>query len=325
MMDQGKHRADARVGAVRAFNRFWTQQIGVLSSGLLQTPYSLTEARVLFELAQRPTTEVTELRRGLGLDGGYLSRILAAFKKNKLVASEPSPTDARRQLARLTAKGRRVFEELDLRSAAEVRALLAPLGDGEQRRLVDAMRAVERAFQPGAAPPQTVVLRPPGPGDLGWVVERHGALYAEEYAWDDTFEALVARIVAEYVERRDPRKDAAWIAEVDGERAGCIFCVRKDDRTAQLRLLLTEPRARGRGVGSRLVDECIRFARRAGYARMVLWTNHPLVAARKIYERAGFRLTKEEAHRSFGHDLVGQSFALDLSARAPARGVRRRG
>jgi DNA-binding MarR family transcriptional regulator/GNAT superfamily N-acetyltransferase len=311
MVDESKNAREERVSAVRAFNRFWTQQIGVLGAGLLQTPYSLTEARVLFELAQRPTTEVAELRLGLELDAGYLSRILKQFKEDKLVAAEPSPVDARRQLVRLTAKGRRIFEKLDARSSAEVQAMLARLGEEGQGALLRAMRSVERAFETSGAP-RTVLLRSLAPGDLGWVVERHGALYAAEYGWDDTFEGLVAKIVAEYVERRDARKDAAWIAEVDGERAGCIFCVRKDDETAQLRLLLTEPRARGCGVGSRLVDECVRFARRAKYKRIVLWTNHPLVAARKIYERAGFRLTREEKHHSFGHDLVGQSFSMDL-------------
>ena len=306
---------DERVEAIRAFNRFWTKRIGVLGAGLLATPYSLTEARVLFELAQRGATEVADLRRALDLDAGYVSRILASFKSSKLVATEPSPADARKQIVRLTAKGERAFASLDARSATEVAGMLAGLTDEEQRRLVGAMESV-RCVLGGVPRRSTVVLRPLGPGDLGWVVERHGALYAQEHGWDDTFEALVARVVADYVERRDPRKDNAWIAEVDGERAGCIFCVKKDAKTAQLRLLLTEPRARGLGIGTSLVEECIRFARRAGYAKMVLWTNHPLVAARRIYERAGFALVKEDAHRSFGHDLVGQTFELDLSAGA---------
>jgi DNA-binding MarR family transcriptional regulator/GNAT superfamily N-acetyltransferase len=302
---------EERVNTVRAFNRFWTKEIGVLGSSFLQTPYSLTEARVIFELAQKQATEVADLRRRLELDAGYLSRILGQFKTSKLITAEASESDARRQIVRLTNKGRRVFEDLNARSAQEVRTILGRLTEDDQRRLVGAMTSMRRVLD-GPKASRSYVLRPLGPGDLGWVVQRHGALYAQEYRWDETFEALVARIVADYVEQRDPRKDNAWIAEVDDEPVGCVFCVKKDAQVAQLRLLLMEPRARGMGIGTRLVDECIRFARRAGYKRMVLWTNHPLRAARRIYERAGFKLVAEEKHRSFGHDLVGQSFSLTL-------------
>lgn len=314
--------AEDRVNAVRTFNRFWTKQIGVLGSSLLHTEYSLTEARVLFELAQKDSTEVANLRRELDLDPGYMSRILAQFKAAKLVTTDVSEADARRQVVKLTRKGRRAFEVLNARSTEEVRAILGKLAEGDQQRLVGAMAVIRRVLD-GAAAPRTCVLRPLRPGDLGWVVQRHGALYAQEYQWDETFEALVARILADYVEQRDPRKDNAWIAEVDREPAGCVFCVRKDADIAQLRLLLTEPRARGLGVGTQLVEECIRFACHAGYTRMVLWTNHPLRAARRIYERAGFQLVAEERHHSFGHDLVGQSFELTLTGLADGDAVAR--
>ena len=300
-----------QVDAVRAFNRFWTREIGVLGSGFLRTHYSLTEARVLFELGQREATEVADLRRSLELDAGYLSRMLGRFRASKLVTAEASEADARRQVVRLTARGRRAAKLLNERSAREIGSILEKLPSDDRRRLVGAMGSIRRALE-GQARPASCVLRPPGPGDLGWVVQRHGALYAAEYGWNEEFEALVAKIVAEYVERRDARWDSAWIAEIDGEPAGCVFCVKKDARVAQLRLLLTEPRARGAGVGTRLVDECVRFARRAGYERLTLWTNHPLQAARRLYERAGFELVEEKRHRSFGHDLVGQTFALSL-------------
>jgi DNA-binding MarR family transcriptional regulator/GNAT superfamily N-acetyltransferase len=306
-----------RVDAVRGFNRFWTRQIGALGSSHLETPYSLTEARVIFELAQRGSTEVADLRRDLELDAGYLSRILAQFKASKLITAEASESDARRQIVRLTAKGRRAFDDLNARAAEETSTVLGKLTEEEQRRIVGAMAAIRSVLEaPAGSRSSACVLRPPGPGDLGWVVQRHGALYAQEYRWDETFEALVARIVSDYVERRDPKKDNAWIAEVDGEPVGCVFCVRKSAKVAQLRLLLMEPRARGMGIGARLVDACVRFARLAGYEQMVLWTNHPLRAARRLYERAGFELVGEEKHHSFGHDLVGQNFALDLRGKA---------
>jgi DNA-binding MarR family transcriptional regulator/GNAT superfamily N-acetyltransferase len=301
----------AEVAAIREFNRYYTARIGMLGEGLLHTPYSLTEARVVFELAQREASEVTELRRILGLDAGYLSRILARFERDGLATRERSPADARRQVVRLTEAGRSVFQLLDTRSAEVIRELVAPATGEERRRLVAAMTAIRTILEP---PPRGggVVLRPPRPGDFGWVVHRHGQLYAEEYGWDETFEALVARIVADFVEHRDPLRESAWIAEVDGRPVGCVFCMRKEDTVAQLRLLLVEPSARGMGVGAGLVEQCLDFARQAGYARIVLWTNDVLTQARRIYERAGFVLEAEEPHRSFGHDLVGQTWAHAL-------------
>jgi len=296
-----------RVAAVRAFNRFYTTVIGVLREGLLRTPYSLTEARVIFELAQREATEVPDLRRVLDVDAGYLSRILAQFETDGLVRRERSSSDGRRQVIHLTDAGRAVFSMLDARSAEEICRLLSGLTEEDQRRLVAAMETIRQVLE-DAPPLDAFVLRPPEPGDYGWVVHRHGVLYAQEYGWDETFEALVAQIVADYVVHRDPRRERAWIAEVDGESVGCVFCVQKEEKVAQLRLLLVDPRARGMGIGTRLVEECIRFARRAGYEQMMLWTNDVLEQARHIYERVGFELVEEEKHHSFGHDLIGQNW-----------------
>ena len=297
-----------RVAAVRAFNRFYTHLIGVVSEGLLETPYSLTEARVIFELAQRDVAEVAVLRRSLDLDAGYLSRILSRFEADGLVRRDRSPDDGRRQVAGLTDRGRTVYRDLDGRSGGQIGRILSGLPEDDQRRLIGAMGAIEGIL--GERPrPEMYVLRAFGPGDFGWVVQRHGALYAAEYGWDATFEALVARVVADYIESGD---GDAWIAEVDGEPAGCVFCVRKSERVAQLRLLLVEPSARGLGIGGRLVEECVRFARRSGDDELVLWTNDVLGAARRIYQRAGFELVEEGPHHSFGHDLVEQTWRLKL-------------
>ncbi len=300
------------INTVRAFNRFWTERIGLLQAGLLDTPYSLTEARVLFELGQRAPVDVAELRRTLALDSGYLSRIIGRFKADGLVVTQSSPHDGRRQVIELTARGREICADLGARSADQIAALLGPLADEDRRRLLAAMSTIRDVID-AASPVQPSVIRALRSGDLGWVVARHGAVYAEEYAWDQTFEALVARIVADYVDHHVAGRENAWIAELDGEAVGCVFCVRRDEETAQLRLLLVEPKARGFGIGSRLVDECIRFARGAGYDRMVLWTNDVLVSARRIYEADGFELVESEPHHSFGHDLVGQTWqrALD--------------
>jgi DNA-binding MarR family transcriptional regulator/GNAT superfamily N-acetyltransferase len=303
------------VDDVRGFNRFYTRVLGLLRPDLAGSAFGLTEARVLFELAHRDDLAVTELRRDLDLDAGYLSRILSGFTASGLVAREKSEADGRRQIVRLTEDGRRAFDELDRLQASAIDTLLEPL-DGRQRsQLVGAMGRIRRMLGPKGGR-GGVVLRPPEPGDLGWVIERHGSRYAHEYGWDATFEALVARIVADFAERRDSRREAAWIAELDGERVGCVFCTAGEDPanpdTAQLRLLLVEPSARGTGVGTRLVDECLRFARRAGYRRITLWTNDVLLAARRIYERAGFRCDRREPHHSFGHDLVGEYWSRDL-------------
>jgi len=302
---------EARVPVVRRFSRLYTDALGLLSSRLLETPYSLTEARVIFELAQAERTELRDLRASLDLDAGYLSRIVGRFEASGIVVRERSTSDARRQVIRLTEEGSQAFALLDRRSAEQVRAMLSELSDDQQHRLVGAMKTIEAILAP-ASLPRTVVLRLPRSGDFGWVVERHGAVYADEYGFDATFESLVARIIVEYVEHANPDRQAAWIAEVHGERVGCVFCMRETERVARLRLLLVEPTARGLGIGARLVDECITFARRAGYERITLWTNDVLHAARHIYERAGFQLLKEEAHHSFGQDLVGQDWELTL-------------
>ncbi|HEY8112499.1 MAG TPA: helix-turn-helix domain-containing GNAT family N-acetyltransferase [Actinomycetes bacterium] len=299
------------VTTVREFNRFYTRVIGVLDEGLLDTPYTLTEARVIFELAQGEQVEVVTLRRRLGLDPGYLSRILSRYESDGLIIRSRSTSDARRQVVRLTAAGRSAYKTLDERSARQIEAVLEGLAGEEQRRLLDAMATV-RDVLGDSRRERRVMLRPLRIGDLGWVVGRHGVVYAEEYGWDQSFEALVARIVADFGQHHDPRRENAWIAEIDGEAVGCVFCVRKDDETAQLRILLVEPSARGFGVGTALVDACIEFARRAGYQKMVLWTNSVLEAARRIYERAGFKLLDEQPHHSYGHDLVSQWWVLDL-------------
>ncbi len=300
-----------QIAAVREFNRFYTNVAGLLREGLLDTPYSLTEARVLFELARTEEGEASHLRRWLDIDAGYLSRLLARFEADGLVARTRSTADGRRQVVRLTSAGRAVFTKLDARSSDQIRALLGRVPAGSRHRLTTAMTGIREVLDPGHQP-ASFVLRPPAPGDLGWVVSRHGALYAGEYGWDPSFEALVARIVADYAARADGQREACWIAEVNGGPAGCVFCMHKTDATAQLRLLLVEPHARGLGMGGRLVGECVSFARRAGYREIVLWTNDVLHAARRIYQRAGFQLVGSQPHHSFGHDLVAQDWQLPL-------------
>ena len=297
---------------VRRFNRFYTRQIGVLHEGLLQSPFSLAEARVLYELAHQADVTATELATRLGLDAGYLSRILRRFREKGLVERRPSPSDRRQHHLRLTDTGREAFAALDVRSHEEASALLSALPSEAQGRLVGAMQTVERLLGPEPDVTPTVLLRPHRPGDMGWTIERHAALYAEEYGWNAEFEALVADIAAAFLRDYKPEKERCWIAEVEGERVGCVFVVQRSADVAQLRMLLVEPQARGLGLGSRLVDECLAFARQAGYGRMMLWTNSVLHAARRLYERAGFRLTGEEPHHSFGHDLVGQTWERAL-------------
>jgi DNA-binding MarR family transcriptional regulator/GNAT superfamily N-acetyltransferase len=301
----------AHIHAVRRFNRCYTKILGMLAEGLVETPYSLTEARVLFELNQQDNTEVTELRRELDLDAGYLSRLLARFETDGLVTRGRSATDGRRQVIDLTETGRMAAKMLAERTNEQVGALLGRMSEDDQQKVVDAMETIRERLAP-APKSTTVVLRPPRPGDLGWIIQRNGAIYAQEYQWDASYEALVARIVADYAEKHDAAKEAVWIAEVDGERAGCVFCVRKDDATAKLRLLLVEPSARGQGVGARLVDECVRFATSSGYRTIELWTNSVLTSARRIYESRGFTLAETAPHHSFGQALVGETWRLDL-------------
>ena len=301
-----------RIETVRRFNRFYTRQIGVLQEHLLESPFSLTEARVLYELAHHDETTARTLGVDLQLDAGYLSRILKTFHKRGLVERAPSTTDGRQRLVRLTPRGRKAFAGLDGDSSRNVRALLRPLAEEAQARLIESMRTIETVLDATQAARTSYILRAPQPGDMGWVVQRHGALYAQEYSWDATFEALVAEIVATFIRQLDPKHERCWIAERDGLNVGCVFLVRKNRTVGQLRLLLVEPSARGLGIGARLVQECSRFARQVGYRRIVLWTNSVLHAARRIYQAAGYRLIEENHHHSFGKDLVGQTWELKL-------------
>ncbi|MFJ4102558.1 bifunctional helix-turn-helix transcriptional regulator/GNAT family N-acetyltransferase [Amycolatopsis japonica] len=306
------NRSADRVATVRAFNRLYTGVIGVLDEGPADAEYSLSEARVIFEIAQQDQTQVTDLRKRLDLDAGYASRLLARLEGRGLLTRERSDEDARRQIVRLTENGRKAFAVLDERSVGRIGSLLGRFGDDEQQRLLGAMDTITSLVGERAADP-TLVLRPPRPGDFGWVVHRHGALYSREYGWDERFEALVARVVAEYVDRRGDPRQAGWIAELDGERVGSIFCMPAEDGvTAKLRMLLLEPAARGRGVGKRLVSECVEFARASGYPAMELWTVSLLEAARAIYQKAGFQLVSEETITGFGYELTGQTWRLEL-------------
>jgi DNA-binding MarR family transcriptional regulator/GNAT superfamily N-acetyltransferase len=302
-----------RIAAVRTFNRSYTKFLDALNEHHLHTPFSLTEARVLYELDQRDETEVAVLRQATGLDAGYLSRLLGRLEEDGLVRRSRSGADARRQVVRLTNKGRDSFLVLDMKTAGHIRALLADLSDEEQLRLIEAMDLIRKRIDRPTSRPD-VTLRLPAPGDFGWVVERNGALYAAEYGFDSSYEALVAQIVADYLDKHDPDRERAWIAELDGERVGAIFCVRKDDTTAKLRLLHVEPSARGAGVGTVLVDECIRYARSVGYRAMELWTVSLLAPARRIYQRAGFTLVEEDTAQRFGRELTGQTWRLDLAS-----------
>ena len=303
---------DQRVADVRRFNRFYTRQIGLLQEGYLESPFSLSEVRVLYELAHRERPTAAELGRDLGLDPGYLSRILRGFQKRGLLKRTQSEDDGRQSHLALTPKGQAAFAPLDTRSRDEIGAMMGALPETEQQRLVQAMHAIEGIL--GAQPERKVpyLLRPHKPGDMGWVVHRHAALYAQEYGWDERFEALVAGIVKRFIERYDPKRERCWIAEINGEIVGSVFLVARSRTAAQLRLMLVEPKARGLGIGARLVDECVSFAREKGYRTMTLWTNSILLAARHIYKTAGFRLVHKERHHSFGHALVGETWDLEL-------------
>jgi DNA-binding MarR family transcriptional regulator/GNAT superfamily N-acetyltransferase len=329
---------DQRAQSLRAFNRFYTRRIGVLGEKVLDSPFSLAETRVLWELAHAPQkaegpdgpegpgTTASSLARTLGLDAGYLSRLLASLRRRGLVLAAADRTDRRRQHLRLSAAGKRAFAPLERRSQQQMSALLAPLSEAQQRELMAATQRVGALLGDGdkASAPSAVRLRPPVPGDMGWVISRHAALYAREYGWDWRFEALVARIAADFIDRFDATREACWIAERDGaggpERLGCVFLVQARSETtgevepgiAQLRMLLLEPAARGQGLGKRLVDECERFARERGYHRIRLWTNQVLAAARGIYQAAGYKLVASEKHTSFGKRLVGEIWELDL-------------
>lgn len=300
---------DSRIAAVRRFNRFYTREIGVLEQQLLESPFSLTEARVLFELANREGVTAKAVGDDLGLDPGYLSRILQAFAEKGLVTRKPDASDRRQFGLALTRKGHLAFGRLNNSSHENVRRMLERLRAGDEQRLIDAMVTIERLIG-GARPGAT--LRAHRPGDMGWVVKQHGLLYAREFGWDISFEGMVAGIAAEFLKNFDPKRERCWIAEIDGQQAGSVFLVKHSDEVAKLRLLLVDPSARGIGLGKRLVDECILFARDCGYRRITLWTQSMLLAARGIYEEAGFTRVASEPHCSFGHDLVGETWELVL-------------
>lgn len=301
---------DSEAAAVRGFNRFYTRQIGLLQDGLLDTRLSLTEARVLYELAQARETTATAIASALGLDHGYLSRILRRFDDEGFVARKASTQDGRQTLLTLTAAGRSAFATLDQRSQRQMKALLEAMPPDGRRRLVNAMSTIERLLNPTAAP--QIVLRPHRAGDMGWVLASHATCYATEHGWGGAFEALAADIVAQFLRNYDPARERCWIAEMDADPVGSAFVAIAGENTAKLRLLLVEQRARRFGIGRRLVDECIRFAREAGYRRMTLWTQSILVSARAIYERAGFRLLSQEPHCLFGRELIGETWELTL-------------
>jgi DNA-binding MarR family transcriptional regulator/N-acetylglutamate synthase-like GNAT family acetyltransferase len=303
---------DRRIADLRRFNRFYTQKIGVLVEGLLKSPFSLTEARVLYELAREEGLTAAGLGMQLALDPGYLSRILRSFERRGLIRRTPSQSDRRLGLLSLTAQGRAAFAPLDARSRDQVGAMLHDLPEDAQIRLVAAARTIERLLDPDSEDRALYLLRPHRPGDLGWVIQRHGALYAQEYGWDIQFEALVSEIVAKFIQTFDPRRECCWIAEKDGENVGSVLLVEEAETVAKLRLLLVEPEVRGSGIGARLVQECLRFARQAGYQTVRLWTNSVLVAARRLYEREGFRLIEAEPHYSFGRELIGETWELAL-------------
>ena len=301
-----------RIEAVKGFNRFYTQQIGVLQERLLRSPFSLAEGRLIYELAHRGKTTATELRTQLGLDAGYLSRLLQGLKERGLIDTQVSRADGRQNVLCLNEKGKKAFATIHVRSRNEIGGMLGKMSPSDQNRLVKAMDTIEELLGARPEPKAPYLLRPHQPGDMGWVVHRHGVIYSEEYRWDEQFEALVAGIVSKFIQKYDPQKERCWIAEKEGENVGSVFLVKRSKRIAKLRLLLVDPKARGLGIGSRLVEECIRFARQVGYRKIVLWTNHVLLAARHIYEKTGFRLVHEEPHQSFGHDLIGETWELVL-------------
>lgn len=300
----------ALIESAREFNRFYTNFLGLLNKAYLDTPFTLTDARVLFEIGAHDGVNAGALARDLQLDSAYLSRILKRFRAKNWLARSVARDDARRHLLALTAAGHRAFAPLEQRSRQRVRTMLSPLAPTRRQRVLDAMRAIERDLDDNDSAP--IVLRGHRPGDIGWVVQRHGELYAREYEWNEEFEALVADIAAKFIRDLDPDRERCWIAEREGVRLGCIFLVAQDKATAKLRLLLVEPEARGSGLGKRLIEECIAFSRAAGYRRIVLWTQSNLDAARHLYTNAGFRKTAEESHRSFGKDLVAETWTLKL-------------
>jgi DNA-binding MarR family transcriptional regulator/GNAT superfamily N-acetyltransferase len=305
---------DTRAETVRDFNRFYTRHVGALGSHL-GSEFSLTEARVLYELAHRENPTATEIGEALGLDRGYLSRTLRTFKRRGLVKTAPSPADRRQTLLSITPAGRKAYAPLNQKARALVAAALEPLSDGNQRRVLDAMRTIRGALgdvEAAGGRVEPYLLRNHRPGDIGWITHRHGVLYAQEYGWDERFEALVARVVADFVDQFDPERERCWVAERHGEIVGSIFVVKKSKNVAKLRLLYVEPSARGLGIGARLVDEVIRFSRQVGYKKILLWTQSDLTSARKIYKAKGFRIIAEEGHELFGTAATAETWELTL-------------
>jgi DNA-binding MarR family transcriptional regulator/GNAT superfamily N-acetyltransferase len=300
----------SQVAAVRAFSRFYTRKFGIIEPKLLDSPWTLQEARIIYEIAERQTCTATDLVRTLGLDAGYLSRTLQSLQRRQIVTRKSSKTDRRVTELALTARGRAAFAELDGRSREEIAGLLGTLETSGRAVVVNAMSTIEHTLEPAAQQPTGFLLRSHRPGDIGWIVSRHGALYAQEYGWDISFEALAAEIAAQFIRSSDASREHCWIAEIGGEPVGSVFLVKASGDVAKLRLLLVERKARGLGVGRALTEQCIRFARQAGYTSIALWTQSILVAARGIYQRAGFRRVKEEKHHSFGADLIGETWAM---------------
>ena len=303
---------DRQISAVRAFNRFYTRKLGVLDQQLMKSPFSLSEARVLYELAHREDVAAKQIGIELGLDPGYLSRIIQKFCDDGLITRIPLPSDRRQYQLGLTANGRQAFANLERSSQDDVAAMLAALPDGNVQRLIGAMALIEQLLGSPAASASTAVLREPRPGDMGWVVQSHGALYAREYGFDSSFEGLVAKIIADFLASFDAARERCWIADIDGMPVGSVFLVRHSDEIARLRLLLVEPAGRGQGLGKRLVGECIGFAKACGYRQITLWTQNNLLAARKIYRDHGFAVVGSQPHRSFGQDLVDETWAREL-------------
>ena len=303
---------EGQIAAVRGFSRFYTSKLGIIEPKLLDSPWTLQEARIIYEIAQQQNCTATDLARDLRLDAGFLSRALQALQRRRIVARRPSGADRRVNELTLTARGRAAFAELDSRSRSAVAALLGELDDRKRAAVVHAMRMIEQTLAPPSPKPAGFLLRSHRPGDIGWVISRHGALYAQEYGWDINFEALVAEITAQFIRSYDRSREHCWIADLDGEPVGSIFLVKASDKVAKLRLLLVEKKARGLGVGRALTEQCIRFARDAGYGSITLWTQSILVAARGIYQRAGFKRVTEQKHHSFGVDLVGETWEMKL-------------
>lgn len=304
--------SDQQISAVRAFNRFYTRKLGVLDQVLLNSPFSLSEARVLYELANRQDPAAKQIGIELGLDPGYLSRIIQNFEQNGLITRKPLPSDRRQFRLGLTAKGRQAFAKVNRSSHDDVAHMLATLSGGDRQRLIEAMAVIERLLSASSAATPPATLREPRPGDMGWVVQSHGSLYGREYGFDSSFEGLVAEIVAKFLSSFDASRERCWIAEIAGAPVGSVFLVRHTDDVAKLRLLLVDPAGRGQGLGQRLVAECIAFAKACGYRKITLWTQSILLGARGIYQKAGFALVASEPHRSFGQSLVGETWELQL-------------